>query len=97
MACGTELPEVALYCTQCGVHLETGARANGDSPDSAVFPLLAAANLARMRGQWDTAEQRCLEVLRHAPPTPLPTAAGISMPARAAGPTPPSGMSALSP
>ncbi len=66
-ACGTELPEDALYCTQCGVHLETGARANGDSPDSAVFPLLAAANLARMRGQWDTAEQRCLEVLRHYP------------------------------
>ncbi len=63
-ACGTEIPDDASYCTLCGIHVETGARADGDAPDSAVYPLLAAANLFRMRGHWDAAEQKCIEVLR---------------------------------
>ncbi|HEX3000495.1 MAG TPA: tetratricopeptide repeat protein [Armatimonadota bacterium] len=63
-ACGADLPEDASFCIQCGVHLDTGMRADGDAPDSAVYPLLAAANLFRMRGSWDAAEQKCIEVLR---------------------------------
>ncbi|MBI3947604.1 MAG: tetratricopeptide repeat protein [Armatimonadetes bacterium] len=63
-ACGTEVSEDATYCTLCGVNLETGQRSDGDAPDSSVYPLLAAANLSRMRGNWDAAEQKCIEVLR---------------------------------
>ncbi|MDH7571792.1 MAG: tetratricopeptide repeat protein, partial [Armatimonadota bacterium] len=63
-ACGSEVPDGAVFCTLCGVNLKTGTRSNGDDADSAVYPLLATANLFRMRGNWDAAEQKCIEVLR---------------------------------
>lgn len=65
--CGTELPEDAVYCTHCGINQETGQRADGDAPDSSVYPMLAEANLFRMRGNWEAAEQKCVEVLRMYP------------------------------
>ncbi len=43
---------------------------NPDGADNAVGPLLARANLLRMRGQWDEAITVCADALRRAPKSP---------------------------
>lgn len=63
-ACGAPVPPDALYCNHCGIHLESGMRADGDAPDSAIYPLLAAAHLLCLRKQWDAAREKCVEALR---------------------------------
>lgn len=65
-ACGSEAQEGASFCTQCGARLETGARAHapGNAPDTGAHQLLTMANLFRIRGDWESAEQKCIEALR---------------------------------
>jgi hypothetical protein len=92
-ACGSEVPDGAVFCTLCGVNLKTGTRSNGDDADSAVYPLLATANLFRMRGNWDAAEQKCIEVLRLYPNNA--TAHSTSTPTRVVGKRRSSGISWL--
>ncbi|MCC6446427.1 MAG: tetratricopeptide repeat protein [Armatimonadetes bacterium] len=53
-----------LFCPECGADLGN-AQALGDSlSDRDVYPLLAAANLHKIRGEWEAAIQKCVEALR---------------------------------
>jgi tetratricopeptide (TPR) repeat protein len=75
--CGAEAEETAGFCSQCGLPMrppasDPAARA-GQSPatgGSATYPLLARANLLRMRGRWVEAAAACAEVLRTEPDNP---------------------------
>lgn len=71
-ACGSEAQEGASFCTQCGARLETGARAHapGNAPDTGAHQLLTMANLFRIRGDWESAEQKCIEAIRLFPEDP---------------------------
>jgi len=69
-ACGSEAQEGASFCTQCGARLETGARAHASAPDSEAHSLLTKANLSRIRGDWEAAEQQCIEAIRLFPEDP---------------------------
>src|SRR5262245_37138560 len=66
--CGASGELVAAFCSQCGT------RVAGEAPEpaptagnEATYPLLARANLLRMRGRWGEAANLCLEVLRLEP------------------------------
>lgn len=62
--CFTEVDSDAEFCKECGASL------NGNSSkasDSAVYPLLAKANLLRMRGDHQNAVDVCLSVLKQFP------------------------------
>jgi len=69
--CGAEVAEEAPYCRACGAPKAGQARASGSvTLDADVYPILAAANLARVRRQFAEAAATCLEVLRHQPRNP---------------------------
>jgi tetratricopeptide (TPR) repeat protein len=70
--CGAELGIGASFCSQCGTptHVPTAGEAPAREPaepTSRAFPLLARANLLRMRGRWQEAAGLCAEVLRLEP------------------------------
>ncbi|MBW3623623.1 MAG: tetratricopeptide repeat protein [Armatimonadetes bacterium] len=62
--CRTPLPE-GSECPACGPSGNGSQTSKGDS--EAAFARLSAANLARMRGQWEEAIQKCVDALRHDP------------------------------
>ncbi len=59
-SCTAELPEGSRYCPACGASREVSQ----GMADWRAEPMLAEANLLRMRGQWQDAETRCIETLR---------------------------------
>src|SRR3954471_23342550 len=64
-----------MFCSQCGDTIPTvGAPCPSCAPPAAIAgdpgPLLARANLLRMRGQWGPAAELCAEVLRTDPRNP---------------------------
>ena len=65
--CGTALPGSSAFCMECGAPVAQTARvaapASAPSPLD-VHPLLARANLLRIRGRWSEATEQCAEVLR---------------------------------
>ncbi len=63
--CGAQVDDRLPFCDECGAPLSTDSDIG--EADAEVFPLLAAANLARMRGDFDEASTRCIEVLRRFP------------------------------
>jgi hypothetical protein len=58
--CGTPRTDDELACPRC----DTFSR---EVDPDAVEPLLARANLLRMRGQWSESAEQCIAVLRMAP------------------------------
>jgi hypothetical protein len=68
--CGAETETGAAFCARCGSSLSPGPSPRPPSPDPAAgaaatsYPLLARANLLRMRGRWDEAASLCAEALR---------------------------------
>lgn len=65
--CGAQVAGDAPYCLGCGAPRPEAARA---APQADTYPLLAAANLARVRRQYQDAASKCLEVLRRQPRHP---------------------------
>jgi len=65
--CGAPIPEDAPYCRTCGAPKAERERAPAQTPQTEAYPLLAAANLARIRRQYQDAASKCLEVLRRHP------------------------------
>lgn len=62
-ACAGILPDDAIFCSACG----TERRTTATSARTAQEIGLAAANLLRLRGQYEAAEARCVDVLRSDP------------------------------
>ncbi len=63
-ACKALMPEDALFCSSCGTELNSQpSQTEGRNLEVA----LAAANLLRVRGAFEEAERRCIEVLRADP------------------------------
>lgn len=62
--CQSGVPGDARVCPECGAPLVPGARA--DIPQD-VHHELARANLLRVRGEFDAAEELCIAVLRRYP------------------------------
>lgn len=72
--CGASRVEGAAFCSQCGARFDEGevtappaAAAPAARETTGSFPLLARANLLRMRGRWQEAAALCAEVLRLEP------------------------------
>lgn len=66
--CGARLPEGATVCEACGAQVQdTQAAAPISTAETEILPLLAAANLSRIRRQWEDATSKCIEVLRRYP------------------------------
>lgn len=67
--CGAETGEGASFCSQCGTptHVPEASAVGAAEPTTRSFPLLARANLLRMRGRWQEAAGLCTEVLRLEP------------------------------
>lgn len=63
-ACAASLDDDAVYCSACGTEV---AAAASTAPGSGHEIALAAANLLRLRGNFDEAEARCIDVLRADP------------------------------
>ncbi|MER3413671.1 MAG: hypothetical protein C4340_02545 [Armatimonadota bacterium] len=61
--CYAPLEEGALFCTECGASVTEGV----EGSDSIVYPDIARANLARMRGDEADAERICLTILKKYP------------------------------
>ena len=69
--CGAEIPDDAVVCPHCGVPIEEKFAEVGDwGIEREVYSLLATANLYRVRGLWQEAENKCVEVLRRYPNNP---------------------------
>lgn len=68
--CNTELRDDALFCSDCGARLSEQDQAKSVDDDRSIEALLAAANLHRMRGEWDEAEDCCARVLAREPDNP---------------------------
>lgn len=69
--CGAEISDDARFCPECGAPLQdevSGAESAGIERE--VYSLLATANLYRIRGLWQEAENKCVEVLRRYPNNP---------------------------
>lgn len=64
--CGATVPEDGVLCPECGAPIE-GATRDFDSSEGDMYPVLATANLARLRGDFEEATARCIEVLRRYP------------------------------
>jgi hypothetical protein len=70
-SCGITIPPGWPVCLDCGARTGSGPAATpGQHVD--VFPLLAAANLSRIRGNYAEAERKCMELLRQHPVNPAP-------------------------
>lgn len=71
--CFVQLGEAKEFCPECGAPL-------GDDPahlegsDAVIYPDLARANLLRMRGDYDRAEDVCRSILRRFPNSATATA-----------------------
>ncbi|MEW5883805.1 MAG: tetratricopeptide repeat protein [Armatimonadota bacterium] len=61
--CYALLEEDALFCTECGASVTEGV----EGSDAIVYPDIARANLARMRGNEAEAERICLAILKRYP------------------------------
>lgn len=71
--CFGQIGEAREFCPECGAPL-------GDDPahlegsDAVIYPELARANLLRMRGDYDRAEEVCRSILRRFPNSATATA-----------------------
>lgn len=61
--CGSPAPSAGQACRQCAAAGGVSVLAPGSDP----APLLARANLLRMRGQWTEAADLCVDILRLQP------------------------------
>lgn len=52
----------APFCPECGVSM-----ASSDGSDAEIYPMLARANLLRMRGEYEQAQGVCLKILKRFP------------------------------
>lgn len=59
------MPDDAEFCTECGAPLTDAPGVAGS--DAEVYRDLARANLMRMRGEFKTAQEICLAILRRYP------------------------------
>lgn len=64
--CMAEVGPDRKHCPECGAPLDDSFEAV-EGADREVYPLLARANLMRMRGDAKQAEKVCLEILRRYP------------------------------
>ena len=65
--CFTPLPKGAATCPECGAPVKDATTAE---TEAVVYPELARANLARMRGDYKQAESELLSVLKRYPNNP---------------------------
>jgi len=69
--CGVEIPDNSRFCPECGAPLGEGlGESEGAEIEREIYSLLATANLYRIRGLWQEAENKCVEVLRRYPNNP---------------------------
>lgn len=69
--CGVEIPDNSHFCPECGAPLgENSGEVQGVEIERETYSLLATANLYRIRGLWQEAEKKCVEVLRRYPNNP---------------------------
>ncbi len=69
--CGAEIPPDSPICPHCGTPIDERFGEDGDwGVEREVYSLLATANLYRVRGLWQEAENKCVEVLRRYPNNP---------------------------
>lgn len=69
--CGAEISDDSRFCPECGAPLqEELSGAEELAMEREVYSLLATANLYRIRGLWQEAENKCIEVLRRYPNNP---------------------------
>jgi hypothetical protein len=61
--CFSLLDENDLYCKECGAAVAEGV----EGSDSIVYPEIARANLARLRGELEEAERICRSILKQYP------------------------------
>lgn len=61
--CFALLEEDAMFCTECGASVAEGV----EGSDAIVYPDIARANLARMKGNEEEAERICLGILKRYP------------------------------
>ncbi len=61
--CFALLDENDLYCKECGASVAEGV----EGSDSIVYPEIARANLARLRGEMEEAERICRTILKQYP------------------------------
>jgi tetratricopeptide (TPR) repeat protein len=66
--CFALLASDGLYCPECGASVDSSPSSEGS--DALVYPDLARANLLRMKGQFQQAEQICLNILKRYPHNP---------------------------
>jgi hypothetical protein len=64
--CRAAVPPGAAECPACA----PAGNGSTEAAPGSVYALLSASNLARMRGQWDEAVAKCVEVLRLDPNSP---------------------------
>jgi hypothetical protein len=64
-ACGHEIPSGSRFCPECGA--PSPGVPSGSASDARIQPILAAANLLRMRGRWEEAIGKCVEAMRTSP------------------------------
>lgn len=60
--CFATVEVAAPFCPECGAPM-----ASSEGSDNEIYPLLARANLLRMRAQYKQAEDLCLKILRRYP------------------------------
>src|SRR5438477_12288189 len=65
--CFNTLPPGAATCPECGAPVKDATTADSEA---VVYPELARANLARMRGDYKQAEDQLLSVLKRFPNNP---------------------------
>lgn len=69
--CGAQIADESRFCPECGAPLQDElSGAEGLEIEREVYSLLATANLYRIRGLWQEAENKCVEVLRRYPNNP---------------------------
>src|SRR5688500_5066185 len=60
--CFATMPSDAPFCPECGAPV-----GSSEGSDSEIYPLLARANLLRMRAEYKQAENVCLSILKRYP------------------------------
>ncbi len=63
--CFASVSEDAEFCDECGAPVSEEPHTEGS--DGTIYPMLARANLLRMRGDFKQAEEVCLTILRRYP------------------------------